>query len=116
MSYLKNILLIHGLMFIILTIPISFSQFNFAFSQINSPHFGNVGQGGVGGQLGQGGEGCSTGPNGMGGAGCPTSTKDTVSSTDNTNNVIVTDSSSTDSSSTDSSSLVGKTYIIYWTN
>ncbi len=84
MSYVKNILLIHGLMFIILTIPISFSHFDFAFSQRNGPHFGNEGQGGAGGQLGQGGAGCSTGPNGIGGAGCPTGNKDTVSSTDNT--------------------------------
>jgi hypothetical protein len=111
MSYVKNILLIHGLMFIILTIPVSFSHFDFAFSQRNGPHFGNegqggaggqlgqggaggqlgqggaggqLGQGGAGGQLGQGGAGCSTGPNGIGGAGCPTGSKDTVSSTDNT--------------------------------
>jgi hypothetical protein len=107
MSYVKNILLIHGLMFIILTIPVSFSHFDFAFSQRNGPHFGNEGQGGAGGQLGQGGAGCPTGPNGIGGAGCPTGNKDTVSSTDNTNNVVVADSSSTDSS------LVGKTYIIH---
>jgi hypothetical protein len=150
MSYLKNILLIQGLMFIILTIPISSSHFDFAFSQRNGPHFGNegqgsaggqlgqgsaggqlgqgsaggqLGQGSAGGQLGQGSAGCSTGPNGIGGAGCPTNNKDSVSSTDNTNNVIVadssstdsssTDSSSTDSSSTDSSSLDGKTYIIH---
>ena len=46
MSYVKNILLIHGLMFIILTIPVSFSHFDFAFSQRNGPHFGNEGQGG----------------------------------------------------------------------
>ncbi len=113
MSYLKNILLIQGLIFIILTIPIGFSHFDFAFSQRNGPHFGNEGQGSTGGQLGQGSTGCSTGPNGIGGAGCPTNNKDSVSSTDNTNNVIVADSSSTDSSSTDSSSLDGKTYIIH---
>jgi hypothetical protein len=102
MSYLKNILLIQGLMFIILTIPISSSHFDFAFSQRNGPHFGNegqgsaggqlgqgsaggqLGQGSAGGQLGQGSAGCSTGPNGIGGAGCPTNNKDSVSSTDNT--------------------------------
>ncbi len=104
MSYLKDILLIHGLMFIILTIPISFSNFDFAFSQRDGLHFGNegqggaggqlgqggaggqLGQGGAGGQLGQGGAGCSTGPNGIGGTGCPTGTKGTVSSTDSTIN------------------------------
>jgi hypothetical protein len=69
MSYLKNILLIHGLIFIILTIPISFSHFDFAFSQRNGLHFGNEVQGGTGGQLVQGGTICSTGPNGIGGAG-----------------------------------------------
>ncbi len=102
MSYLKNILLIQGLIFIILTIPIGFSHFDFAFSQRNGPHFGNegqgstggqlgqgstggqLGQGSTGGQLGQGSTGCSTGPNGIGGAGCPTNNKDSVSSTDNT--------------------------------
>jgi hypothetical protein len=126
MSYLKNLLLINGLMFIILTLPISFGHFDFAFSQRGGAHFGNegqggsggqLGQGGSGGQLGQGGAGCPTGPNSIGGTGCPTNTKNTVSSTDNTNNVIVAGSSSTDSSSTDSSStdssLSGKTYIIH---
>ena len=124
MTFLISTLLMCGLIFIILTIPYSPGLLNFSLAQRGNFHFGNqdmenaggqLGQGNAGGQLGQGnaksigGVGCPTGPKGTSNVGCSADANHVSSSTDTTNNIMVSGSSS----SPGSSSLDGKIYIIH---
>ena len=124
MTFLISTLLMCGLIFIILTIPYSPDLLNFSLAQRGNFHFGNqdmenaggqLGQGNAGGQLGQGnaksigGVGCPTGPKGTSNVGCSADANHVSSSTDTTNNIMVSGSSS----SPGSSSLDGKIYIIH---
>ena len=127
MTFLISTLLMCGLIFIILTIPYSPDLLNFSLAQRGNFHFGNQDMENAGGQLGQGnaksigGVGCPTGPKGTSNVGCSADANHVSSSTDTTNNIMVSGSSSSpgsssstgSSSSPGSSSLDGKIYIIH---
>ena len=118
-----------GLILMILTIPHSSVLLDFSLAQRGNFHFGTqglenaggqIGQGNAGGQIGQGnaksigGLGCPTGPRGTSNVGCSDDANHISSSTDTTNNIVVSGSAATgSSSSTGSSSLNGKIYIIH---
>ena len=108
-----------GLILMILTIPHSSVLLDFSLAQRGNFHFGTQGLENAGGQIGQGNAksigvmSCPTGPRGTSNVGCSDDANRISSSTDTTNNIVVSGSASTGSASTGSSSLNGKIYIIH---